>query len=36
MGLFAVSTCNTDFILIKAEKLEQSLTLLREAGYQVE
>ena len=35
IGLFAVSTYNTDYILVKAEKLEQSLMLLREAGYQV-
>ena len=36
IGLFAVSTFNTDYILVKAEKLEQSLMLLREAGYQIE
>jgi hypothetical protein len=36
IGLFAVSTYNTDYILVKAENLEQSLMLLREAGYQIE
>ena len=33
IGLFAVSTYNTDYILTKAENFERALDVLRNAGY---
>ena len=36
IGLFAVSTYNTDYILVKAEALGRALAVLRAAGYTVE
>ena len=33
IGLFAVSTYNTDYILVKAEDFDRSLALLEQAGY---
>ena len=33
VGLFAVSTYDTDYILVKAEELERGLTALAAAGY---
>lgn len=33
IGIFAVSTYNTDYILIKEENLESALQVLKEAGY---
>ena len=33
IGLFAVSTYNTDTILVKEEQLERTLALLKAAGY---
>ena len=35
IGIFAVSTFNTDYILVKAENLDRALSLLRESGYAV-
>ena len=36
IGLFAVSTYNTDYILVKAESFDRALALLAAAGYEVE
>ena len=33
IGIFAVSTYNTDYILIKAENFEKAVKALTEAGY---
>ena len=33
IGIFAVSTYNTDYIFVKAEQLEESVKLLSENGY---
>ncbi len=33
IGIFAVSTFNTDYILVKTENLERAMDLLAEAGY---
>lgn len=35
ISIFAVSTYNTDYILIKKEKYEQALNVLSAAGYHV-
>ena len=35
IGIFAVSTYNTDYILVKAENYEKAITVLAEAGYTV-
>ena len=35
IGLFAVSTYNTDYILVKREDLPRALEALSQAGYQV-
>lgn len=35
IGIFAVSTYNTDYILVKEESLDRALALLTEAGYTV-
>ena len=35
IGIFAVSTFNTDYILVKAENYERSLTVLESAGYEI-
>lgn len=35
ISIFAISTYNTDYILIKQEKYEQALALLSAAGYNV-
>lgn len=35
ISIFAVSTYNTDYILIKSEKLEVAIAVLREGGYTV-
>ena len=35
VGIFAVSTYNTDYILVKAEQLETALAALTAAGYAV-
>ena len=33
IGIFAVSTYNTDYILVKEENFEKAVRVLREAGY---
>lgn len=33
IGIFVISTYNTDYILVKAENLDRSVRLLEEAGY---
>ena len=35
IGIFAVSTFNTDYILVKQENYETALTVLSESGYSV-
>lgn len=35
IGIFAVSTYNTDYILVKQENLERALNALSEAGYSI-
>ena len=35
IGIFAVSTFNTDYVLVKEERYEQALTLLAGAGYKI-
>lgn len=36
IGIFAVSTYNTDYILVKEENFEKALAALSKAGYMVE
>jgi len=35
IGIFAISTYNTDYILTKRENYEKAIDVLREAGYHV-
>ena len=35
IGIFAVSTFNTDYILVKAENFEKAMNALSEKGYKV-
>ena len=35
IGIFAVSTFNTDYILMKGENFERAITVLADAGYTV-
>ena len=35
IGIFAVSTYNTDYILVKEDSFEKALNVLKEAGYKV-
>ena len=35
IGIFAVSTYNTDYILVKQEQFDRALSALRDAGYTV-
>ena len=35
VGLFAVSTYNTDYILVKKENLLRAVDALRAAGYEI-
>lgn len=35
IGIFAVSTFNTDYVLVKEEKYEDALQLLAEHGYKI-
>ena len=35
IGIFAVSTFNTDYILVKAENFERALSILSEDGYTI-
>lgn len=36
IGLFAVSTFNTDYILVKKENLEKARAALKAAGYEID
>ena len=36
IGIFAVSTYNTDYILVKAGNLSKAMKVLREAGYETD
>ncbi len=36
IGIFAVSTFNTDYILVKKENFENALSALKNAGYEIE
>lgn len=36
LGDFAVSTYNTDYILVKKENFERALEVLGKAGYEIE
>ena len=35
IGIFAVSTYNTDYILVKEENLDRTLAVLEAAGYEI-
>lgn len=35
IGIFAVSTYNTDYILVKEENFEKALTVLKTEGYRI-
>ena len=35
IGIFAVSTYNTDYILVKSENFERALSALSEKGYEI-
>lgn len=35
IGIFAISTYNTDYILTKKENYQRALTVLEEAGYRI-
>lgn len=35
IGIFAISTYNTDYILVKRENYEKALQVLFKAGYQI-
>ena len=35
IGIFAVSTFNTDYILVKADDFEKAMTVLDEKGYRI-
>lgn len=35
IGIFAVSTYNTDYILVKEENFEKALSVLEKAGYEI-
>ena len=36
IGIFAISTYNTDYVLVKQENFERALNALENAGYEVE
>ena len=36
IGIFAVSTYNTDYILVKEENFDRAMTVLADEGYTVE
>lgn len=36
IGIFAVSTYNTDYVLVKKENFDRAMQVLLEAGYEVE
>jgi hypothetical protein len=35
LSIFAISTFDTDYVLVKARELEEALQVLRQAGHQV-
>lgn len=35
IGIFAISTYNTDYVLVKKENYEKALQVLLKAGYQI-
>lgn len=35
IGIFAVSTYNTDYVLVKEENFDRALEALNEAGYEI-
>ena len=35
IGIFAVSTYNTDYILVKEENFEKALSVLEDCGYRI-
>lgn len=35
IGIFAVSTYNTDYVLVKREKFEKAINILKDAGYTI-
>lgn len=35
IGIFALSTYNTDYILVKSENFDRAISVLSEAGYEV-
>ena len=35
IGIFAISTYNTDYILVKKENFDLAMTVLAEAGYEI-
>lgn len=35
IGIFAVSTYNTDYVLVKKEKFEKAINVLKDAGYTI-
>ena len=36
IGIFAISTYNTDYVLTKEENFEKALKVLKESGYEIE
>ena len=36
IGIFAVSTYNTDYILVKNENFDKALSVLGQAGYEID
>lgn len=36
IGIFVVSTFNTDYILVKKTHLEETISVLKDAGYEIE
>ena len=36
IGIFAVSTFNTDYILVKAENFDRAMSVLSKTGYEIE
>ena len=35
IGIFVVSTYNTDYVLVKKENFERAINLLKKAGYNI-
>ena len=35
IGIFAISTYNTDYVLVKQDQFENALSLLEKAGYKI-